>query len=445
MTRQMNVNTIMESRRESQQTKLQDMAFDSNIYKRQLKHEQKLSRIMPSLRMFTTAFDLVQNISLGLSFLINIMLLFMYTKDTKGDTEKLSGGSKSAILFFGIVQAILSVIMLVEYILRNIPNLESFENYIDNLSEFEETKFVKSARKRHNEFRYWAIIGLICWCFYVVISIIGIVQWLAYPWLLLYIIPQWSVLWGIVKSLFSSWKQIIQTSIMLLVIIYLYAVYGFEYLNESFISNGVNNCENLLDCFATSFSRGLRSFGGIGDALSENVAPHDYDFYWSRYFYDITSFLVVNALLICLLWGIISDAMTEFQRKTSAIWTEINSVCYVCGINKFEIETKGKGWNKHIMQEHSAMDYMCYLIYIDDKPKEDLNALEMFVKKHKEINAVDYFPIGKARSVADSYRPKEKLESVKEMEGIKEMVVEIKDQVKEIRLRYTMQNENGTK
>ncbi len=277
---------------------------------------------------------------------------------------------------------------------------------------------------------------------------VGLTHYLAYPFLLLTIVPSWSVLRNIIRALFNNARQIMQTIVLIIVIIYLYSVWGFQYLRESFVmENDVDNCSDLLNCFATSFSRGLRAFGGIGDALTANAVNHGSSEYWGRYWYDLTAFLIINGLLLCLLWGIIMDALSEMQRERNSIHQEFNSICFVCGINKFELETKGRGWKRHIQEEHSVADYMCYLIYIDEKTKTELNSLETYVKKRKDVHAVDFFPIGKAMSVREKEPARDSLGSAAgqnasttggnvRVEGIEElrgMIIEMREQIRDLK------------
>ena len=282
------------------------------------------------------------------------------------------------------------------------------------------------------------------------VSMVGLKYYLAYPFLLLSIIPSWSVLRSIVRALYNNSRQIIQTVVLIAVVIYLYAVWGFRYLSDSFVlDSDVDNCSDLLNCFLTSFSRGLRAFGGIGDALTSNSVNHGSSEYWGRYWYDLTAFLLINGLLLCLLWGIIVDALSEMQREYNSLQQDINSICFVCGIHKFELETKGRGWKRHIKEEHAVADYMCYLIYIDEKTKTERSELETYVKKRKDVHAVDFFPIGKALSIkvggdkerenlataaaangSGNFRP----EGVEELKG---MIGEVKQQMKDLKLHLT--------
>jgi hypothetical protein len=52
------------------------------------------------------------------------------------------------------------------------------------------------------------------------------------------------------------------------VIIYIYAFIGFRTMRDTYEADSGLYCSNLYECFLSSLNVGLRSGGGIGDALS---------------------------------------------------------------------------------------------------------------------------------------------------------------------------------
>ena len=86
---------------------------------------------------------------------------------------------------------------------------------------------------------------------------------------------------NVIKSLTMNWLLLTKTLAFGIIVMYLYAVIAFNYFAQDFThcsdgsqANGkectgwVNYCYNLRTCFSTVINNGLRSGGGIGEALS---------------------------------------------------------------------------------------------------------------------------------------------------------------------------------
>ena len=84
---------------------------------------------------------------------------------------------------------------------------------------------------------------------------------------------------------------------------------------------------------------GLRAGGGIGEVLKQ-IPKEDGSVYWSRYFFDLTFFIIIIILMLNLIFGIIIDAFAEMRDKKKEIDDDTKEHCFICGITKFEFETK---------------------------------------------------------------------------------------------------------
>jgi len=70
---------------------------------------------------------------------------------------------------------------------------------------------------------------------------------------------------------------------------------------------------------------GLRNGGGISESLtnikSYKDAANDVSegYYWGRYTFDLTFFIVINMLFIQIIFGIILDTFGELRKKQDEI------------------------------------------------------------------------------------------------------------------------------
>jgi hypothetical protein len=74
----------------------------------------------------------------------------------------------------------------------------------------------------------------------------------------------------------------------------------------------------------------------------------DYDTYWMRYTFDLTFFFLVTIILLNLIFGIIIDAFADMRDARNQVDHDVKERCFICGLNRFEFETKNKSWFDHV-------------------------------------------------------------------------------------------------
>ncbi len=123
MTRAMQRSTVLGATRESQQTKLQDITMCASLYRGDLKHKQRLSRITPALQIASASLSWLAKASLSVAFIVNLLVLLLYARtDGEGTgSDERNTASHRAILAFGVIQAILSVGVLGIYAVKHYP------------------------------------------------------------------------------------------------------------------------------------------------------------------------------------------------------------------------------------------------------------------------------------------------------------------------------------
>lgn len=115
--------------------------------------------------------------------------------------------------------------------------------------------------------------------------------------------------------------------------------------------------------------------------------------------FDFTFFVVVMILLLNVVFGIIIDAFGNMREYANKLQDDIENKCYVCGLAKFELDTKGEGWYRHIYESHNVYNYLYFLIYLDKKDIGDCSGVEKFAKELSERNDIAFFPIGRSMSI----------------------------------------------
>ncbi len=77
---------------------------------------------------------------------------------------------------------------------------------------------------------------------------------------------------------------------------------------------------------------------------------------------------MVTIILLNLIFGIIIDAFADMRDARNAIESDVKERCFICGLGRFEFETKNKSWCDHTQKEHNAYAYLYFILYVQHKP-----------------------------------------------------------------------------
>ena len=221
-----------------------------------------------------------------------------------------------------------------------------------------------------------------------------------YSFHLLDIIYRFPILRDVIKSVTLNFKDLLVTALFGFVLIYIFAVVGFEFLHDMYFDEeverdisakrGDSTCKSLLQCVGSTIGYGLRMGGGIADKLSAQTYQDRVLFYF-RAGFDLMFFLLVVIILLNIFSGIIIDTFAQLRDQKADFEDNKNNVCFICSIDRYEFDRNGDGFEKHIEKDHHVFNYFYYMIYINDKPKTEYNGTESNIG-----NDSSWFPFHKA-------------------------------------------------
>lgn len=104
---------------------------------------------------------------------------------------------------------------------------------------------------------------------YLIVSIIAVNNELVYCFHLLDIINRNEMLKNVVRSITGNFKQLALTLFLMLIVIYIYTLIGYNYLPDNFFNYGIyeDQCNSVFGCLLTIVQYGLRNGGGIAESL----------------------------------------------------------------------------------------------------------------------------------------------------------------------------------
>lgn len=157
------------------------------------------------------------------------------------------------------------------------------------------------------------------------------------------------------------------------------------------------DCSTLVYCLMSTASFGMRSGGGVGDALWQRYISDEY--YWFRYWFDFTFFMIINIILMNIFFGIIIDSFADKRSGSADIVAEVEGYCFICGISKSKFEIENKPWHEHIYTEHNLHSYYAFIIYVQGKNMSECSGVEKWVKKCLENDNILFFPVKKCLAI----------------------------------------------
>ncbi|EGR33124.1 inositol -triphosphate receptor 2, putative [Ichthyophthirius multifiliis] len=168
-----------------------------------------------------------------------------------------------------------------------------------------------------------------------------------------------------------------------------------------FFINNIQTIKNLLYAVVIIINglQSLRNGGGISEALGIaqfNDPYSDEDYYWARYTFDLTNYIIIQTLFIQIFFGIILDTFGELRTEKDQILQDINSKCYICGIDKNIIQGQSQSniaWEYHMYLEHNLYHLMMFIIQTKQKNFTECNQIEKYVIKQLRQQKIDFVPI----------------------------------------------------
>ena len=240
----------------------------------------------------------------------------------------------------------------------------------------------------------------------------------------------------IAKAVTRNATQFFWTLVLLLVTVYIYSFIGLYFLNRRYKDDDGYLCADAYACFLASLNQGLRSGGGIADAIKS--VPYDPESKWNYFLntlYDLSFFILIITLLLNLIFGMIIDAFGELRDEKNANDEDKLNVCFICGLERSEYERIGN-FDKHTSEEHNMWQYVAYIVYLQEKEKSfstDMTDIESYVAECYHKKDYSWMPVGRSLTL--------ERETVKEVEE-KSEVTELREELTEVLDKIMTQNKD---
>ena len=104
---------------------------------------------------------------------------------------------------------------------------------------------------------------------YTALAIVGLAYPLLYCFHLFGILTVFSTLRNVVRAVQDTWGQLLLTALLVLFVIYCYAIIAFVYFRQYYVTTNYElACNTLASCLYFTLEWGLLNGGGVGNAVS---------------------------------------------------------------------------------------------------------------------------------------------------------------------------------
>eukprot|EP01060_Flectonema_neradi_P008971 TRINITY_DN16422_c0_g1_i2.p1 TRINITY_DN16422_c0_g1~~TRINITY_DN16422_c0_g1_i2.p1 ORF type:complete len:2879 (+),score=387.34 TRINITY_DN16422_c0_g1_i2:29-8665(+) len=209
--------------------------------------------------------------------------------------------------------------------------------------------------------------------------------------LLIPLIAESSVIRHVASAVTRNGKSLILTMLLGVILMYLFAVVGFVLFRDMFIQGDENHCSTMLRCFIFTVTSGLRAGGGIGELIQSPTWGSE--LHAIRVIYDMSFYILVTVIFMNIVFGIIVDTFGELRQKREGREQELRTHCFICNVPSSEYDKRADGFSNHVNRDHNMWNYMFFVFYIANKPRDELTGQESFVYNCLIQNDLRFIPV----------------------------------------------------
>jgi hypothetical protein len=162
-------------------------------------------------------------------------------------------------------------------------------------------------------------------------------------------------------------------------------------------------CRTIWQCTLRALQVGLR--GDIGDMHSDEHGNVDPTTPFPEAFDNEVKFQaeLLFVLLFYVMWefvlagiiqGQIIDSFAEIRAYDDAMDLDSVSNCMICSLNRFEIESFGCSFFRHIEKQHNPKHYFFFFAQLMSKDNDDYTGPEGYVREHLDRSDIAFLPVG---------------------------------------------------
>jgi hypothetical protein len=195
---------------------------------------------------------------------------------------------------------------------------------------------------------------------------------------------------NIFKAFTAKYTSLISCLIFTYLVIYVYnwiAIFNlgetfdfgdiFEYKSAQYITEPF--CHSSLQCLLVLINYGTRSGGGIADNIPVVSFKNDINMFISRFFYDMTFYILIIMIMANITFGLIVDSFGGLRDETYSYENDKENVCFICQLTRDGALINNIDFDNHVKNEHNVWNYVYYLCNLHLYDSNNFSRVEGFV------------------------------------------------------------------
>lgn len=378
--------------RSSDKAKVQYLLHKSSDMIEEMQHEFRLNKFFSKYKMisfFTSRVTVWKEIAFTSTLILNFFIISSFYEDSSGNRlkpvlfyEKYSNSdyskTQAALRIIGIIQCVCSILIVTFFIMKTGPILIQRgwrkQKISEGHSRFPLNLVFKLKSMLLTLYFTLSNIDVLYHLLYMVFSILGISYTpLFFSLHLLDVLYRYPSLQNVIKSIVLPRKSLLLTFILILILIYLFSIWGFL----GFYNFYDGQCNNMIMCIKTTFDQGIKNGGGIGQFLDENERNRvgnrvgnpvgNWDIVM-RFIFDNLFNIVIMIIMMNIIQGIIIDTFAVLREESERNTADRETKCFICGKDKEYIERcTNRPFMFHCAYEHNEWNYIYFVAYLKNK------------------------------------------------------------------------------
>jgi hypothetical protein len=378
----------------SVKAKVTSLLQESDVLIKKMKLNYQLSLWLNKIKVLAVIVKnvgLLRDIAFLLALVINLMVLLMIKKQNDAESRNI----EQIIITLGTIVIVFSMLIVAYFLAKTAPLIikqawvgVKKDNY--NLAKLL-LRFLNT---------FYLLLSDFYILYYLIYGFTAIIGTIWNPFFFAFhlfdVLVRFPVLLNVVKAVWMPKKAIMFTLFLWIVLMYVFSLFGYYWLYESYPANF---CESTWQCLLTAVDRSFKYDGGIGGFMTPSVEvaghEHDLNYFMVRFFFDNLYYILLMIIMINIVSGIIIDRFGTLREDLAKYTFDLDNYCFICGFDKEIIEKLSKsqkGFRDHIKKEHYMWNYLFYIAYIKNKDQTELTGIESYVADKIDDDDISFFP-----------------------------------------------------
>ena len=294
---------------------------------------------------------------------------------------------KRALNTFGLLQLIFQLMVIFDYISRNLSiNLALSKNhFIKKKARLTQQKSgIKLTCWEYFKIIIRAIINqidfqLIYYALYIFFILLGLLNHpFFYAFSLLELVNRVEVMLSVLKAMYVPGRYILINLLMFIILEYLFSLFALSIFTSHFPN--VNDSKNFLKTFMRMLDQTFKQDGGIGTYLDQSLDPNYVQYTpkayaGGRFWFDLLFYLFILLIIFQIFTSIIIDYFMNTRSYREDFSKKSKTMCLICEIEREKLEkihyNIKDAFKKHTYYCHNIRNYINYLIYVQSLSYRD--------------------------------------------------------------------------